>query len=71
MTNDSKIRQWLLSNGVYNAIVKVNGQFFKVNATLGIQLASEQDAQGFPTIEPPDWLEIMCQEYVEDDRANG
>jgi hypothetical protein len=60
-----KLRTFLNSKGVYNAIAIVDGERYRVNGSQGIRPAPEDDS--FPTHElPEDLLEMVRQSIAED-----
>lgn len=59
--NIEHIERWLGENGVYNVIVCVDGQNYRINRTLGILPATEADRQMFPLAAAPDWLEALIK----------
>jgi hypothetical protein len=57
----TSIREWLASQGVYNVLIQVDDEIYRVGR-LGFRVAKPEDA-GYPAAEPPEWLEKMVREY--------
>lgn len=64
MESRAKVNSWLSRNGVYNAIVVVDGKKFRVNATLGILPAQPED-QWIPQLTAPEWIETLIRESLD------
>lgn len=50
------ISTWLSHLGLYNVIVEVNGQYWRINSTTGITAADPSDFAAYPFWDAPDWL---------------
>lgn len=48
-----KIENWLLSKGVYNCIVRIDGEPFRLNRSLGLMRANEDDLKNLPEFDCP------------------
>lgn len=51
-----QIEDWLLSQGIYNCTIGIDGKLYRLNRSLGIVHATEDDNRLFPRKEAPDWL---------------
>jgi hypothetical protein len=57
----TSVREWLASQGVYNVLISVDGEIYRVSR-LGFRVAKPEDA-AYPAAEPPEWLEKMVRDY--------
>ena len=56
---DSRLRIWVAQQGVYNCIITVDHQHYRINTTVGLSPATAEEVAAFPHYEAPEWLTFL------------